>query len=236
MVRVFRAIPWSSIRLLVFDLDGTLIDSVEDLCATVNAMLVHFGRAPLSRRVIASYVGDGASWLVRRALGNPADEQLLESALAFFLDYYSDHKLDHTQVYPGVLDALETLRRNADGAIRPMAVLTNKPAGASISICDALELSPYFFRIYGGNSFPTKKPDPSGLNELIKEAGVRADETLMFGDSAVDMLTARNAGAWSVGCSYGLAPQMLRAASPDCLVDSASEWPEVLRSEQQMER
>lgn len=236
MVRVFRAIPWSSIRLLVFDLDGTLIDSVEDLCATVNAMLVHFGRAPLSRAVIASYVGDGASWLVRRALGDPLDEQLLESALAYFLDYYREHKLDHTDLYPGVLNALETLRQNGDGAARAMAVLTNKPVGASISICEALELSPYFFRIYGGNSFPTKKPDPSGLNALIKEAGVRADETLMFGDSGVDMLTARNAGAWSVGCSYGMAPQKLTAASPDCIVDSPSEWPEALRSEQQVER
>jgi phosphoglycolate phosphatase len=228
MVRAFRTIPSNSIRLLVFDLDGTLIDSVADLCAAVNATLGHFGRPPVPNPVIAGYVGDGASLLVRRALGDPADEAFLESAIAYFLSYYHEHKLDHTQVYPGVFRALEDLRRSVDGRERSMAVLTNKPVNASIAICRALGLSPYFFRIYGGNSFSTKKPGPAGLNALINEAKVTPEETAMIGDSAVDTLTARNAGVWSVGCSYGLAPHTLESPLPDCVVDSASDWPAAL--------
>lgn len=249
MASVFRPIPWSSIRLLVFDLDGTLVDSAEDLCAAVNAMLLHFDRAPLPREVIAGYVGNGVSPLVQRALagsvarargeavngalenGDP-EEHLVESAVSWFLNYYQEHKLDHTEAYPGVHLALEELRGGS--AARAMAVLTNKPVRPSVAICDALDLSPFFFRIYGGNSFPTKKPDPAGLGRLMQEAGAGPRQTLMIGDSAVDILTARNAGTWSVGCGYGLAPQTLREPRPDCIVDSPSEWPEVLHSEQQL--
>src|SRR5665213_337244 len=99
MLKWFRSIPASSIRLLVFDLDGTLIDSGADLCASVNAMLQHFGRAPLSEAIITGYIGDGAPLLVRRALSQPADETFFEGALTYFLDYYRDHKLDQTYVY-----------------------------------------------------------------------------------------------------------------------------------------
>jgi phosphoglycolate phosphatase len=225
MVRSFREIPAKSIRLLVFDLDGTLIDSGADLCASVNAMLRHFGRAPLPDSVVAGYIGDGAPLLVQRALGAPVDRASLDAALAFFLDYYSEHKLDRTRVYDGVFESLDKLRIGSGGAPRLMAVLTNKPVGASRAICDALGLSSYFFRIYGGNSFSTKKPDPEGLKLLIQEAGSSAQQTLMIGDSPADILTARNAGTWSVGCSYGLAPQTLAAARPDCIIDSAREWP-----------
>jgi phosphoglycolate phosphatase len=228
MVRVFRTIPAQSIRLLVFDLDGTLIDSVDDLCASVNAMLRHFGRPALPSRVIAGYVGDGASLLVRRALGDPSDELFVESALGYFLDYYREHKLDHTRIYPGVFPALDALLRRPDGTARSMAVLTNKPIVPSIAICEALDLSRYLFRIYGGNSFSSKKPDPEGLYALIQEAGVTPAETIMVGDTPVDTLTARNAGAWSIGCSYGLAPLTLESPLPDCIVDSPSEWPKAL--------
>jgi phosphoglycolate phosphatase len=224
MVRTFRAIPASKLRLIVFDLDGTLIDSGADLFAAVNAMLSNFGRHPLPETVIASYIGDGAPLLVRRALGDPTDQTFFDAALSYFISYYHDHKLDQTKVYPGVFDALEEMRREAD-IERSMAVLTNKPIRISQAICDALGLTPYFFRIYGGNSFPSKKPDPEGLNALIREAGVRPDETLMIGDSSVDVLTARNADTWSMGCTYGLSPHTLTDADPDCLVDSVAEWP-----------
>src|SRR6202034_929169 len=209
----------------------TLIDSGADLCASVNAMLRHFGRPALSQSVISSYIGDGAAALVSRSLGEPADLPFLDSALAYFLDYYREHKLDETYVYPGVFAALDSLRCEPGGAPRSMAVLTNKPIGPSQAICDALGLSPYLFRVYGGNSFATKKPDPEGLLALLKEAGVSAQETLMIGDSDVDIRTARNAGVWSMGCSYGLAPHTLVADPPDCLVESPADWPLALAGE-----
>ena len=146
----------------------------------------------------------GCWW--RRALGDPDDESYLDGALTYFLDYYRVHKLDYTKVYPGVLESLEALRTGPDGVVRRMAVLTNKPVNPSVAICEALGLAPCFFRVYGGNSFSTKKPDPQGLNALIREAGVDPFETLMIGDSDVDVLTARSAGAWALGCRFGLAP------------------------------
>src|SRR5271163_5070713 len=118
-------IPVESLRLLVFDLDGTLIDSRKDLVNSVNAMLVHLNRSELPEDVIASYIGDGAGMLVRRALGDPDDEGFVEQALGYFLDYYREHKLDYTHVYPGVIESLEVLQHEADGGIRQMAVLTN---------------------------------------------------------------------------------------------------------------
>jgi phosphoglycolate phosphatase len=221
-VQTFRAIPIDSIRLLVFDLDGTLIDSRADLIQSVNATMRHFGRKDLPGDVVASYVGDGAGMLVRRALGDPDDEQFVLDALGYFLAYYREHKLDFTTVYPGVLTVLDSLR--AQPSPPAMAVLTNKPVNPSIAIIEALGLSPYFFQVYGGNSFHTKKPDPQGLQSLIREAGVTPEETIMIGDSDVDVLTAQNAGVWSVGCLFGLAPHTLATDPPDVLVDHPNEW------------
>ncbi len=234
MIRVFRPLPIESLKLLVFDLDGTLIDSAQDLCNSVNATLNHFGRDPLPDTQIAAYIGNGAMMLVRRALtanaANP-DEPLLAQAYAFFLDYYREHKLDFTYAYDGVLGALAALRTVHDqpgAAERAMAVLTNKPVRPARAICEALGLAPYFLNIYGGNSFTTKKPDPEGLNALMMEAEARPDETVMIGDSEVDIQTARNAGAWAIGCTFGLAPGSLDAIPPDVLVDSPADWTEAL--------
>jgi len=225
-----------SLRLIVFDLDGTLIDSRQDLCNSVNAALLNFGLKPLPDAAIASYIGDGAAMLIRRALSIPGelppgqvlDEGLFNEAFAFFLTYYRAHKLDYTTVYPGAMDSLEALKMLPDGSKRPMAVLTNKPVGPARAICDGLGISEYFFSVYGGDSFATKKPDPMGLVALMEEAGVGAGETLMVGDSDVDIRTARNAGVWAMGCSFGLAPETLHEAEPDVLVDHASEWASVL--------
>jgi len=229
MLHVRNPIPAESIRLVVFDLDGTLIDSQKDLANSINAMLTQLHRQPLPEELIAAYVGDGAGMLVRRALGDPIDEHVVERGLDLFLTYYREHKLDHTYVYPGVFESLETLRAMSDGMSRQMAVLTNKPINPSRAICDALNLSPWFFQIYGGNSFPTKKPDPEGLNTLIAEAGVAPHQTLMIGDSDNDILTARRAGAWSLGCKFGLSSHTLDNIAADCLVDSAAEWALALR-------
>ena len=230
MLHIAKPIPADSIRLIVFDLDGTLIDSRKDLAESINAMLRQMHRQPLPEEIIATYIGDGAGMLVRRALGDPDEEHLVEEGLTRFLDYYREHKLDHTYVYAGVFDSLDALKIMPDGSPRSMAVLTNKPIVPSLAICEALGLSPYFFQIYGGNSFATKKPDPEGLNALISEAGVRPEETLMVGDSDVDVLTARRAGAWVIGCRFGLSSHTLELIPSDCLVDSAAEWISALSS------
>jgi len=228
MVRILRPIPVEQLKLLVFDLDGTLIDSAQDLCNSVNATLAHFGCKQLPDEVVASYIGDGAIMLIRRALfGVDAveiDEPLLAQAYAWFLDYYREHKLDFTYAYSGVLESLAALRRLHDGPPRAMAVLTNKPVRPAQAICEALNLAPFFLHVYGGNSFKTKKPDPEGIVSLMNEAGAKPEETVMIGDSQVDVETARNAGTWSIGCTFGLSPESLAANPPDILVDSPAEW------------
>jgi len=221
-------------RLLVFDLDGTLIDSQIDLANSINAMLAHLGKPELPHAVLLGYIGDGATMLVRRALGDPEgdvhDEEYVNKALEFFLAYYRVHKLDFTYVYDGVLAALAAIREAWPGIA--MAVLTNKPVNPSREICAHFGMDRFFFQIYGGNSFHTKKPDPAGLLTLLAEASalggaetaIAPVETVMIGDSEVDILTARNCGARSIGCSYGLAPLSLAAAAPDAIVDSPLEW------------
>ncbi|HUA62734.1 MAG TPA: HAD-IA family hydrolase, partial [Verrucomicrobiae bacterium] len=116
-------------------------------------------------------------------------------------------------------------------APRKMAVLSNKPVVPSRAIVDALGLAPFFVAVYGGNSFATKKPDPEGMRAAMAEAGAAPEETVMIGDSEVDVQTARNAGAWSIGCTFGLAPHTLDAMQPDVLVDSPLDWTEVLSPE-----
>jgi phosphoglycolate phosphatase len=227
MIERLRPLPYAaSLRLIAFDLDGTLIDSRADLVAAVNATLLHLDRHPLPDAVIASYIGDGVQMLVRRALGDPEHEEIVTEAVTFFLGYYRVHKLDHTYVYDGALEAMAAIANALPAA--KLAILTNKPIRPSEEICAALHLAPHCFRIYGGNSFETKKPDPLGLETLMREAGATPEQTLMIGDSDVDVLTARNAGASVIGCRFGLAPHSLADAPPDCLVDHPFEWPEAL--------
>ena len=231
MLKINHPIPAGSIRLVIFDLDGTLVDSRVDLANAINAMLRHYGRPELPTDVIAAYIGDGAPMLVRRSLGDPDDEAFVKEALDIFLAWYREHKLDTTYVYPGMFTALDQLTSSANGS-RKLAVLTNKPVNPSCQILEGLGLSKYFFQVYGGNSFHTKKPDPQGALQLAKEAGVRPDETVVVGDSQNDILTARNAGMWSIGLTYGLAPQSLEVTPPDVLVDKPEEIAQVFESSQ----
>ncbi len=236
MIQIRRAFDPRSIKLVIFDLDGTLIDSRLDLVHSVNAALRHIGRPELPDDVIASYVGDGAPILIQRALGGETvDEAVVRRGLQFFLAYYREHKLDHTTVYAGIHEALETIQNSAHrtsngsahlGAARQMAVLTNKPVVPSRAIVEALGLSPFFTQIYGGNSFATKKPDPEGARKLLDEHHVRPEEAAIVGDSHVDVETGRNAGLWTVGVNYGFAPHTLLENSPDVLVDAPRELAE----------
>jgi phosphoglycolate phosphatase len=226
------------LKLLVFDLDGTLIDSAQDLCNSVNEALKAFDHEPLPDPAIASFVGNGAPMLVRRSLAlasnlspDAVDEDLLAKAYAFFLQYYREHKLDFTYAYEGVLEALKALHdlhEAPGGTKRTMAVLTNKPVRPARGICEGLGLASFFPYIYGGDSFAAKKPDPMGLRKLMEETGAQPGETAMIGDSQVDVQTARNAGAWAVGCAFGFGPQNLLETPPDMIVDTASEWMEAL--------
>jgi len=229
MIRFLRQFDPHRVRLLVFDLDGTLIDSRLDLIHSVNAMLLHIGRPELDGDMIASYVGDGAPALVRRALGDTDDDTLLQPALEYFLGYYRLHKLDHTTVYAGIPEVLTRLANSSNGVQRQMAVLSNKPVNSSRHIVRALGLGDFFVRVYGGNSFTTKKPDPLGVRTLLRETGVAAAEALIIGDSSIDVLTGRNAGLWTCGVTYGFAPHSLEEVPPDVLIEGPRELGELLR-------
>ncbi len=226
MVKFTQRFDPGKLKLLIFDLDGTLVDSRQDLIESVNAMLRHFHRSDLPGDAVASYVGDGAPMLVRRALGDPDNEAFVQEALEYFLSYYRVHKLDNTHPYPGVKDALEAIR-DQDGSERRMAVLSNKPVNPTRAIVDALGLGEFFVRVYGGNSFSTKKPDPLGARTLLEETGTRSDEAIIIGDSSVDVITGRNSDLWTCGVTYGFSPRTLEDVPPDVLVNSPQELAEV---------
>jgi phosphoglycolate phosphatase len=233
MIQTLRSFDPHSIKLVIFDLDGTLIDSRLDLVHSVNAALRHIGRTALPDDVIASYVGDGAPILIQRALGGEkVDEATLREGLQFFLAYYREHKLDHTTVYTGIPEALTLIQNSraapkSDGPHaengRSMAVLSNKPVGPSRAIVESLNLGRFFKQIYGGNSFTAKKPHPEGARKLLEENGVRPEESVIVGDSHVDIETGHNAGMWTVGVSYGFAPHTLKKTSPNVIVETPEE-------------
>jgi phosphoglycolate phosphatase len=212
--------------LVIFDLDGTLADSKLDLVHSVNAARGLMDLPPISDELVSSYVGNGAPVLMRRALGPEASEADVERGLEFFLKYYRAHMLDNTRLYPGVKDALDRLRE----AGAKMAVLTNKPVRFSRSIVEGLGLNKHFFQVYGGNSFEQKKPDPIGIETLLRESGLARDRTIMVGDSGVDVQTARNAKVQACGVSYGLQPETFVVHPPDLLVDDLAELVEYVLS------
>lgn len=207
------------VRALIFDLDGTLIDSKLDLALAVNAALEEMGRGPLPYEQIFSYVGQGAPRLIARALGKNATEEDCRRGLEYFIEYYSIHKLDNTTLYPGVREALDLL------SDLPMAVLTNKPVRASEGILQGLGVADYFRLVYGGNSFERKKPDPIGVETILREFGAAPAQVMFVGDSEIDVQTARNAGTWVCGVTYGFGGHRLTEYPPDLLIDSLTELP-----------
>jgi phosphoglycolate phosphatase len=218
---------FSQIQLLIFDLDGTLIDSKTDLVLGVNAMREQLGLVRLDSQVVLSYVGQGVTILIRRALGDSASDEEVARARTIFLDYYRRHLLDNTVPYPGVRDAIQELQG------RMMAVLTNKDVELSRQILSGLGLSPYFSAIYGDRSFRQRKPDPVGVLELMREARTSSRQTMMIGDSDTDVLTGRNAGVWTCGVTYGFGAHTLQAIPPDVLVCDLRELADLLNGARQ---
>lgn len=186
-------------RLIVFDLDGTLVDSRRDLADSMNALLVAFGAIPLPEQAIGRLVGDGAATLVARAFAAAGCDPP-EDALDRFLTIYNEHLLDHTQPYPGMREVLDALRLRA-----ALAVLTNKPLAATRRVLAGVDLAQFFSddRVIGGDGPFARKPDPAGLRHLMAQASAGPDETTLVGDSAIDWRTARNAAARACLVRYG---------------------------------
>ena len=207
------------VELVIFDLDGTLIDSSMDLANSVNATRANLGLLPMEHALVYTYVGNGAPVLIRKALGPEYPDDVVASALEYFLHYYRAHMLDNTVLYPGVREMLDRFRRKGI----PMAVLTNKPVRFSQAIVDGLGLHEHFRSVYGGNSFEQKKPHPVGIETLMAENGAACERTLMVGDSEVDVQTARNARVTACGVTWGFQPEAFAGHPPDFLVDTAEE-------------
>jgi len=212
-----------SVRLVVFDLDGTLIDSKVDLANSVNYALRTFGFPTLPNEMVYSYVGDGASMLIQRSLGTDGRE-ILPRVLETFLAHYREHLLDTTVPYPGVRDCLKE-----QGGAFDMAVLTNKPIDMTRTILDGLSLSRHFVDVRGGDSFGSKKPHPEGLLRIMTDRGAPPAETLMVGDSVNDVLAGQAAGVATCGVTYGLGAEGFAERSPDFTIDRFPELFERIR-------
>jgi phosphoglycolate phosphatase len=186
------------IALIVFDLDGTLVDSHRDIANAANALVEELGAARLPDAAIVEMVGEGAALLVRRALAARQLDPNTPGALDRFLTLYDARLLEHTAPYEGTVDALARLGEHA-----ALSVLTNKPQRPSERILEELGLRHYFGEVVGGDTRFGRKPDPAGLLHLCASAGVPPEDTLMVGDSPIDLRTARNAGTQIGLVRYG---------------------------------
>lgn len=210
--------------LLIFDLDGTLIDSKKDLTISTNALRRHYGLEPLDEATVGSYVGNGATVLVRRAMPLEASEPVIQDALQYFLKFYRQHALEHTHLYPGMREAVQELAAQN----HRLGVLTNKPGKISADIIAVLGLGGLFSRVYGADMLAARKPDPVGILTMMQAWACSRSETLMIGDSSVDVQTARNAGVRSCGVLWGFQPESFRDLPPDVYVSRPEELPEMV--------
>lgn len=204
-------------RLLVLDLDGTLVDSSRDIAAALDAALQRLvpGTAPIPLERVLDFVGEGARLLIERSLEHASLALPVDELLAVYLDCYRERLLDTTRLYPGMAEALAAL-----GPAGPaLAVLTNKPGDLSRTILEGLGVADRFERILGAGDVPARKPDPAGLLALLEELGIPAAEAWMVGDSATDVHTGRAAGVRVAGVAWGFHPAGLRAAGPDRILD-----------------
>jgi phosphoglycolate phosphatase len=208
---------------IVFDLDGTLIDSMRDLADSANEMVQGFGGVRLDDSAVASMVGDGAAELVRRALAGSALDVDQHEALRRFLQAYDRRLLHHTRPYPGMKEVLTLAARR-----HQLAVLTNKPTLLSKKVLAGLGLAEFFDRVLGGDGPYPRKPDPEGLRALMTEGS--AHTTALIGDSPIDEATARAAGCHFVFARYGFGSARFDAAPPDTpfVLERATDLPAII--------
>lgn len=209
------------IKAILFDLDGTLIDSVTDLANSVNHTLAEIGLPGHTRDEIKSFVGDGVQKLIRRSLGETHMEKFSE-AFTIFMDHYGEHCIDNTALYPGVAETLPQLSQHYQ-----LAVLTNKSLKFSLKILQALKIDTYFKEVLGGDSLPTKKPDPAGIFLLAEKWGLDpGPEMLMVGDHATDIEVGQRAGCQTVFIEGTIGDK--RGLEPDFVIGSMAELPDLL--------
>jgi len=221
--------PLAAARAVIFDLDGTVVDSGTDIAAAANHVRREFDLAPVSPAVAIGYVGDGVAKLLRRILGHdaatgrtgaagrPVTDAQLAAANRVFFEHYEQHCLDHTRLYPGIRDLLHSLRS------RHVLLATNKPRAFTERILAGLDVAASFERIVAGDDTPAKKPDPAHLAACLEGIDVAPGDVVVVGDSPNDVLAARALGAVSVAVAYGLTPrERLAASGPDHLVDSVA--------------
>ena len=206
----------SDIKLIIFDLDGTLVDSLDDLTDATNNMLKCFGRGELTRDEVRKLVGQGAKRLVERALPSVSDGEV-EEGIRLFLAYNDAHIADRTRLYPGVADTIPRLAEH-----HLLTVISNKYEAHCKKLLSLLGMSERFIRVMGADSHPMRKPSPEPLLKLMEELGVTAAETSMVGDSCNDILAGKGAGVLTIGCTYGYG-EKIELADADYRVDNFAE-------------
>jgi phosphoglycolate phosphatase len=205
------------IKAIIFDLDGTLIDSVTDLANSVNYSLAKIGLKTHTREEIKSFVGDGVQKLITRSLGW-AHLEKFDEAFGVFIDHYDLHCTDNTVLYPGVATVLKELSE-----IYSLGVLTNKSHKFSVKILAALGILAYFKEVLGGDSLPVKKPDPAGIFYLAEKWDLTPDQMIMVGDHVTDIEVGSRAGCKTVFINGGIGET--RGLIPDIIIDNMSELP-----------
>ncbi len=205
------------VDLLVFDLDGTLVRSGDDLAASVNYTLKTLGRPILAPETVLGFVGNGVKTLMKKALGPDAIEHF-DSAMELFSAYYSEHLLDRTTLYPDVPDVLDYFER------KKKVIVTNKLHGFTLQITKGLGIADRFLEIIGEDSTPFKKPDPQLLRRVMTKWGGTPERTVVIGDGVNDILLGRNAGALSCAFLNGITGRdKLLALAPDLICETLSD-------------